>query len=88
MFEGDKAARKTNRGSTVLVTMKTPPSSMDQAHRYFGYLREANLHKLATIGEIEIYDILSPCEVCILAKITKTIIRSLATRTIQIMDLF
>ncbi len=61
---------------------------MDQAHRCFSHLEKANLRKLATIAEIEIHGILSPCEVCILAKITKTIIRSPTTCTIQIIDLF
>ena len=87
-LEEDNAIRKTNTSSTSLVTMKIPPLSIDQAHCCFGHLREANLCKLAIIAEIEIYGILSSCEACILAKITKTILRSPATRRIQIMDLF
>lgn len=87
-LEEDNATRTASGGLTALVTMKTPPLLMDQAYRCFGHLGEANLRKLATIAEIEIFGILSPCEACILAKITKTIIRSPAARTMQIMDLF
>ncbi len=61
---------------------------MDQVHCCFVHLREANLRKPVAIAETEIYNILSICKACILAKITKTIIRSPATRTLQIMDLF
>ncbi len=75
-LEEYNAARKTSGGLTALVNMNTPPLPIDQAHCCIGHLGEANLRKLATIAEIEIYGIFSFCKVCILAKIIKTIIRS------------
>ena len=87
-LDGDKSIGSVSEDSSALVTMKTPPLFIDQAHRCFGHLGESNLRKLVTVARIEIYGILSPCKACILAKITKTISRSPATRTMQIMDLF
>ncbi len=87
-LEDDNAAKKAIGGSTSLLTIKMPPLSIDQVHRCFSHLREVNPRKPAAIAETEIYSILSPCKACILAKITKTIIRSQATLTFQIIDLF
>lgn len=75
-LDEDYPTRTASEDSTALVTMRIPPLSMDQAHRCFGHLGEANLRKLANVARIEIYRILFPCQACILAKITKTTIRS------------
>ena len=68
--------------------MKTVLLLIDQAHYCFSHLERANLCKLATIAEIKIYSIFSPCKAYILAKITKNIIRSLIAYIMQIINLF